>query len=385
MFRLSVISAIMVAPALAQTQPTFSQTTPTIFQLWNTPAQQQPFWVTAHANFIAGLEGDEELFRHAHDPQQDIYFQGLDLGLNLQPTDWFSGFFNLNSFQELDGGFGSEWEEGFLKVVDPTYGFELRAGRFLNRIGNQNQVHLHGWDYADANLSTTSFFGDEGLAMNGVELSWGTTFDRGGFLGSVAYGEALSHDRAHGDDEHDEHDEHEDEHCAEGFNDEVITARGLFYYNVTDFHQNNLGFNYAKNVGGGTDREVYGMDYTYQWRENGLEIGGRAFRLRGEYFVMETDDDTYNSALLSARYEFNQNWSLGARYEWIEFCSELDEVLLTDERQRASIALTYTYSFYENWIGVARAQYNNDWLDSGEDRSGAWFQIGLNYGGREIR
>ena len=355
------------------------------------PVQNDPFWITARSfTTVGGNDGDGEYTRHAHDPNGDYYLQSLDLGLNLQPTDWFAGFFNLTTFQGAEG-LDSEWEEGFVKFIAPDdTGLELRAGRYRNRLGRTNALCVDGWDYVDANLSLTHFFGDEGLYTEGAEISWRKDFEKGFFHVSNSYGQVVAH--AHHHDEHEGHDEHEDEG---GFEDELFTSRALLQYNITDFHQNTLGLNYAKAVGGG-DLSMYGADYEYQWRENGLENGGRSVSVVGEYLGLDDGEEVRDSLAFSTMYDFGNGFSIGGRYEWIEFEAhheeeeeepghdEEEEHELGD-RKRFSAVLTYRRPFLDNWMGQARAQYNYDQLDSGESRQGAWFQLGFYYGSPEIR
>ena len=352
-------------------------------------------WITAHSNFIVGSEEDVFLERHEHDPDEDAYLQTAEFSLNINPFDFLEGFVNLAVFQDTEGDLGAESEESFLKLVNIPYGFEVRGGRFLNRIGTQNQIHLHGWDYVDANLSTFFLFGEEGVSTDGVEVSWGTEFEKGGIFISSAFGEAVGHheeedeDKDEDEDEDGEEEEHgheEEEEEEAGFEGNVFTTRGIFYYNLTDFHQNTLGLNYATSTESGVENSVFGVDYTYKWRENGFEPGGKSFSILGEYFLLDNEEETFNSFLISGLYQFNPVWSLGARYEFIEFGGEtFDEQFVTEDRQRATVALTYTKPFYENWFTTARLQYNQDWQSTGEERSGGWFQLGLHYGGQEIR
>ena len=63
-------------------------------------------------------------------------------------------------------------EEAYGSLRDLPGGFEIRGGRFFNRLTQQNQRHLHAWDFVDASLLIGTFLSDENLATDGVEVNW---------------------------------------------------------------------------------------------------------------------------------------------------------------------------------------------------------------------
>ncbi len=363
-------------------------------------------WVKASTNFIAGSQGESELPRHAHDPAEDLYIQALEMSFNFEAFGWLSGFTNISTFQVNSNEMDAEIEEAFLKASNLPYGLEFRGGRYLNRIGTQNSTHLHGWDFADANLSTIHFLGDEGLATEGIEASWFQEYDKGVIGLSVSYGKVVAHahheeeghdeheDEHHEDDEHDDDDhdeeedeheeEHHDEHGEEGWSDEVLSIRGLIRHNHTDQFQSQLGLNYVTSTTG-SDRNLYGVDYTFTWRENGLEVGGDSFSAGIEYFNLDNGEENFGSAMLAAHYRFANGFGLHTRYEWLEFAEEHGDEEEFVSRERFSIAASYTHTFNEDWSGIARLQYNTDFFE-GDSEDEVWLQIGFSYGGKaEVR
>ena len=345
-------------------------TTLVVCSLAQAVASEPKAWVSARINFVAGSSEDSGLPRHEHDPTDDEqYLQGLDLSFNFEAFGWLSGFTNTNTFQNEDRDLDSELEEAFLKAELP-YGFELRGGRFLNRIGTQNAVHLNGWDFADANFTTSHFLGEEGLGTDSGEISWFKELDAGIFGISLAYGEILGHEEEEGEEEEEEEEE---------FEGNVLTARAFLRYNTTDFHQQELGINYLDSDSD-SDRKLYGVDYRYTWNANGLEGGGESFTARAEYNVLDTPDDTFGSLLLSAHYRFDNGIGLHGRFEWIE----LDYEGETSGRERYTTAVTYQRRINEDWLGEARVQYNNNQFEGDTFHEG-WVGLELSYGGREIR
>lgn len=361
-------------------------------------AQDLNVWLTAQSNFVAGFENDLDLPRHGHDPVEELYLQGLDVGVNFEALGWLSGFANLNSFSTERGlEFGAELEEAFLKVSNLESGLEFRGGRLLNRIGTQNNVHLHGWDFVDANLSTIQFLGEEGLATDSIELSWFGEADSSLVGISVAYGEIAGHhdeedEEGEFDDDFDEdeeghHDEEEEEEDEEHHGEdelvleegEALTARAFVRHNFSDYHQTQLGLNYLTSIGG-DDFDFYGVDLNYTWRANGLESGGASFNGEFEYNVLDNGEDTFGNVLLGAHYRFGNGIGLHSRYEWLEFSEEETAV----SRQRYSAAISYFKQLNEDWATINRLQYNHNRFEGDSDDS-LWLQLGFSYGSGEIR
>jgi len=334
-------------------------------------------WITARSLAVIGSgdAGEIGLPRHGHDPEEDLFLQSLEVGINFEAFGWLSGFANVNTFNTREVGEGlaldTEQEEWFLKASNLPYGLEFRGGQILNRIGTQNNVHQHGWDFIDANLSTIHFLGEEGLTTRSGEISVFQEFDSGLFGFSAALGQTAPHE------------EEEEEGLAEiaEFEGQVFTVRGLLRYNFSDFHQTQLGLNFLSGESEhGGDADVYGVDYTYTWRENGLEAGGDAFTASVEYFHFSNDEADLDSILVDAQYSWENGLGLGARYEYVDFLFDEEEV----SRNRFSLVASYSHQISEDWTHLSRIQYNNNSTDIG-DEDEIWLQVGFSYGGAEIR
>ncbi len=357
---------------------------------------------TLHFN---GLIGDtsapsfEDIGGHAHDPNENFALQGLDLGLNLRIDDWFAAFVNGNIFTNSDHKLESEWEEAFVKLKNLPGGFEIRGGRFLNRLGLQNNLHLHSWNFVNANLSTSQFLGEEGLITEGIELTWQHEFEQSFLALTTSYGKAAVH--AHEEEDHLGHD-HESSDDAR-FTDDLVTARALFGYNHTDFHQHRFGLNAAWGDNGyHRNSSLHSIDYSYTWRENGLEAGGRSFSIGAEYFhrdvqwahpenAVNRGSSSQNEVMAFATYRFADQWIADLRYEHLQGRSagpeidrgEIEYAFASPTRDRFSIALTREFEYKELFSHV-RLQYSHDDTDEGKDDS-IWLQFGINFGRGEVR
>ncbi len=331
---------------------------------------------TLHLTGVTGYssaESIEDLALHGHDPNKETALQGLDVGLNLRVDNWFAAFANVNTFTDAEGEFDAEWEEGFIKFMEISGGFEIRAGRFLNRFGLQNNVHLHRWDFVNSNLSTATFLGEDGLRTDGVELMWKKDFDLGFFSLNGSFGRAVSDDHGHGEEEeeHDDDDEEEEGHDDEeeeefALENDVVTVRALIGYNQTDFHQHRFGVNFGRD----SDSQLYSADYQYTWRANGLETGGQEFTIGAEYFHL--DDTSEDGLMIFGSYRFNDPTVLHVRYEDYE------------HRDRFSAALTHRFDLNELSNVHVRLQYQHDKLEDRTDDS-VFLQFGFHFGDGEVR
>ena len=99
----------------------------------------------AHLNMAFGQATVDEstVAAHAHDPNDEFTLQGLEINLSARYGDHLAGFVSYNTFLDADNKIDGEFEEAFLKLEELPAGFELRGGRFLNRVTSQNNQHLH--------------------------------------------------------------------------------------------------------------------------------------------------------------------------------------------------------------------------------------------------
>ncbi len=357
----------------------------------------------SHLNFAFGQASvdEAELATYGHDPNDEFTLQGLELNASARYGDYLAGFVCFNTFLDDDDKIDGEFEEAFAKLQNLPRGFELRAGRMLNRVSTQNNQHLHSWHFTDANLITTRFLGEEGLVTNSVEVGYKLPFAQHAML-SIAFGDAVAHDHDHGhhDEDHDD-DDHDDDH-DEGIEgedtlliDDIIAIRLAGQYNHTDFHQFSYGANfiYGKN-GFRKNGSIYGADLTYQWRENGLDPGGKHLRATIEpvyrdFDYTNSDENHPGSASewglhTGLGWGFREQWELGLRYGYLEGINAPIENL--SERHRSTVALTRALSYNDYLGGHVRLQYNHDWREGYGHEDAVWLQFQIDFGtGGEVR
>lgn len=357
----------------------------------------------------------EDLAVGHHDPTRtDGTVQGLELGASLRTGWYLEGFATYTLHYGASEEWEGEWEEAFLKLVELPGGFEVRGGRMLARFGALNAIHLHGWESVDLPLVSGLLLGEDGLIVDGGALAW-IRRDRMLTYGAIAgYGRVKAHAHGdHGDEEHtdgdhddheahDDHDEHDD-HAEGGWDGDAAYGRLFAIYRANDFNQWTLGASGA--VGDNAQkrsRSVLGLDLTYQWRANGLEAGGRALRWTTEVMTKieklahdDHDEDAHDDHAheagehgdelervvttgfyTQAVWTWNTHWDTGLRIGVVEREGE------RDARYRVSPAVTW-----RPWGTPAvamRLQYNYDDLGADEEHT-VWAQLGLSWGGGEVR
>lgn len=346
---------------------------------------------TLHLRLVHGSTTlpNDEVELGGHDPSQDNFnFQAFEIGTNIYIGDYISGFATVNTYKRDGEDFESEFEEGFLKLSNLPGGFELRGGRMLARFGDQNARHLHAWDFADANMTTVRFLGEDGFGYDGGELTWLVPTSWNDAL-SVGLGSAVVHDHEeeHSDDEggDDDHGHSEEAEMARPEKN-IVVVRYQTEFGSNDFHRFQAGGSFLTGDNGfGMTTDIYGADFTYTWRENGLEAGGQQFRWRSEWIMRDVENDEggfedsgFNTALL---WEFTQDWEAGLRYGYLEGVSDPELA----ERTRISPSLTKKFDFGSDLTGLVRLQYNHDDIKGHGTEDSIWLQFGFDWGPGEVR
>lgn len=68
-------------------------------------------------------------------------------------------------------------EELYANAINLPYGFRFKVGRFLSSFGWHNLFHKHQWNFFDAPLIQTAFFGNNGLLEDTIQVGWEAPVD----------------------------------------------------------------------------------------------------------------------------------------------------------------------------------------------------------------
>ncbi len=352
---------------------------------------------------------EETLVAGHHDPNRDGFtVQNIEMGASLRLGNYVRGFATYAAVIDLDDEWSGGWEEAFGKLENLPGGFELRGGRYFNRLGFANALHPHGYFFVDKDLVEARMFGEDGITSEGVELTWRLPTPFTSVI-SYSYGDVFVEDEghAHGGEEH----AHEAPFDIEGagFAGDVQTLHWINRWNYNDFHQftGHVSAAWGDNLFR-CDTVIFAGGLEYLWRQNGFEPGGKHLRLRASAILRdigarsgelpgeephghedEHGEETHAPGRsrdlrewgtgLSAELGFADRWEAGLGLSWVEGIAEAE----VPERFRFSPILVY-----KPWTNTRlKLQYNYDHLgghDGGDEHS-IWLGLVFNWGGAEVR
>jgi hypothetical protein len=120
----------------------------------------------------AALAGQADGFQGAGAGAAEDLTEGFNLReAELAFTAAIDPYFDAAAFFAVGDG-GIDPEEVYFQTRRLPAGLQMRGGKFRSGIGYINRQHPHQWDFVDQNLAYALLVGGEGLAENGVELSW---------------------------------------------------------------------------------------------------------------------------------------------------------------------------------------------------------------------
>jgi len=324
-----------------------------------------------------GLE-NSELAHGAHDPNQSGFsIPALSLGADMHYGENITGFTEGILSWNDEEHWNAELEELYLKFLHLPGGIDLKAGRLLAAIGTQNSIHNHAWKFVDADLGNVRFLGEDGLIIEGVELTWMVPTHWDDRL-VVSFGDTVKHEHEEEDGEIESDHNHSEEAEEALWDKNILSARYQAIFWPSDTCQFIYGASY---VTGGNFMEknahIYGLDFTYTWRED--EPLGKQFTWRNDAMLrkVSTEEGGFEETAFSsaALYRFKPKWEMGLRYNYLEGVKDPK----LPERHRISPSLSH-YFFLSKVPSMARLQYNYDHSDERGDDHSIWLQFGFEWG-----
>ena len=354
--------------------------------------------VQTFLNVAAGASSisEEELATHAHDPNQNFNLQGFEVNMNARWSDQIMLNVRMNNYLSLEDELESELEEAFLELKALPLGLNFKGGRFLPKVGLQNDVHLHAWDFVNASLNNTQFLGEEGLLIDGAELSKKFELGASALTFSTAYGAVVEHD--HEEEEGGDHD-HGSETTQFNANSQVFSFQADWDYAYSDTHQYKWLVSTAvgqNGYRGDRDSLLVSSDWQYSYDSNGYDKGGQKIQLTGSWYYRdvewahEEDDDPFGSNAhiglgAGINYSWNDAWQLASRIDYIDglaegyVAAEDEHGIEIEEVTRYSLALTRHFTLPDAQNAMARLQVDMSDLESGDQEQSIWLQFGWSW------
>lgn len=245
----------------------------------------------------------------------------------------------------------ADLEEAFLSYRGLPWGLGATVGQFRSEFGKANPYHLHALPWTDYPLVIQRYFGKEGLAGAGAELSWLVPNPANKYIlltyeiinndnGSLFAG-SKSDDLAH-----------------------ILHLKSFFDLAPTSTLEIGGSFAEAPNDSGHGEKRslVEGFDLTYRWKPKDAGLY-RSFLWQNELLFAQADlkdgQESTWGGYSAADYQFAKQWKIGGRYDntQLPFSSSLHE-------RGFSVYLTFLQSEFVFWrLGYLYTDRN--FLDQG--------------------
>jgi hypothetical protein len=139
---------------------------------------------------MSSLKRDPETYRingfvptggEVNPPSRGLSLGETELALSASVDHLFRGALFLAVAPEG----GVDVEEAYVQTLGLGRGFSVKAGRFYNSVGYQNELHAHARDFVDVPLASKVFLGGQ-LADDGFQVKWVAPTDLYFALGAEA-------------------------------------------------------------------------------------------------------------------------------------------------------------------------------------------------------
>lgn len=215
-------------------------------------------------------------------------------------------FANTKVFLTFEDG-AIDLEEGYLYWTGLPGHLRLDLGRFRQQVGELNRWHSHALPESEYPLAYREYFGEEGLVGDGISLFW--LAPTGGVIGT----QELTLQATLGNNE---------VLYEDGNRISVLGHLNNFWsLGPSAFLQIGGTAIYGENPGIGLKTSVVGADIRFSWQPP-AQAQYRSFTLRAEGYAVDKEfggvGGTRFGGFVSAKYQLDRRWFLGARYDYVE-------------------------------------------------------------------
>lgn len=198
-------------------------------------------------------------------------------------------------------------EEAYLYWTGLPGNLRVDLGRLRQQAGELNRWHLHALPESEYPLVHRTYFGEEGLASDGIRAYW--LAPTGGALGV----QELTLEGTLGG----------NEILFDGGNRPSILGHlnNFFALSPAAFFQVGGTALYGENPEADVATTLFGADVRFTWRPP-AQAQYRSFTLRGEGFFVDKEiagaGDYVFGGYVGAQYQLSRRWFAGARYDYVE-------------------------------------------------------------------
>jgi hypothetical protein len=377
--------------------------------------EREDDWFHFHPHLNAAMavggstsEKNLGLIQGSHSPVDDGFnLQGIELGAVMEFGEQLSVQTNHNVFWDRFDGWDSEWEEAFAAVKLPGE-LVFRGGQFFAPFGYENTLHLHDRKFVEPPISMIRLLGEEGLVVQGAELSWPLPGTNERWLLRFGYGQGREHSHGatrelrreaylealeHAGEDHEGDEEHHDAHGLAGNGgvydaDDAYLGDGFFFGRLettpglTAIKRAGLSFAAGEN-GFGRTTWTAGADVSGEGEALGRPVwwNGEAFYRAAEAIDATGIKGDYDELGIYAAsgIEVIDDWTLAARLEW----ASGNRMSGNERRWRAAANISRAFHLADNTDIHTRLQYTYDRLGGYADEHTVWLQFVLNFGAAE--
>lgn len=329
--------------SLAYSQP--------VFELSNNQRTQTT--ITANPD-ISAIADFRSHFNSNNNQEFETYFKQLEIQLSSVVDPYARANFIFALGKDLPSDpFEASLEIATLTTTSLPYGLELTVGKFKPHFSKVNQIHPHAFSFINYPLMIQSYFGDEGLFMEGFSGSWLIPNPLDFYqelqleIGQTTQGNTLAY----------------------GSNNHLLLIAHLKnFFDLTDNSTLELGLSALSGPDSlNHNNNMLGFDLTYKWKPVQYNTY-QSFLWQSEAMTSHStavDNTSYQSygAYTLLEYQLAQRWFLGTRLDYSEKAKERNLTtratsLLFKFQPTEFQILAFEFQRYNNSFGTIDQTYN---------------------------
>lgn len=285
----------------------------------------------------------------------------LDLRADVDPFAKAVAILGLH--EHHPGEYHLHPEEVYVTFETLPAGLRLKVGRFLASMGVVNRLHPHDLPWATSPLVVSEWFGEEGMAGEGGELSW---LVPQGFADAVE----LSFGLTNGE---------QDYLAGSEANDPSFLARAQVFETLSDASFLQVGTSHLfgwTDPAGDHSAWLGGLDVLYRWRPPTRALETSLFTQAELYLSdRETEAGTTRSlgGFATVQYQPMRDLYAGIRFDWLD---PLDRFEGPGRTWAGGVWLSYyTSEFLRLRVGLEHRGIENE-----DDLDTLWLQLTFVFG-----